>query len=98
MEQAIEIVQHRRRAQSSGLQQPFGVGGIELHAHGEIVTVSATLAQHAALASPKGDEEQRTDCCEEELRIDVARFRCVEVFRCAPCDLLNRCAAAWPSA
>ena len=49
MKEAVKVIQHQRRTHAGGSQQPLGIGRVELHAHGEVVAVSAAVAQHAAL-------------------------------------------------
>src|SRR5271165_3696432 len=79
---------------AGGREKALGVGGRELHAHGEVVAVGAAVGEDAALASPKGEEEDGADGGEEEFGIDVPGLADAEVAGGLLSDLLDGGAGA----
>src|ERR1700691_3114109 len=89
MEKAVEIIEYRWGAYPGRLQKTFGIGGVKLHAHGEVISVGAPVAQHTAFASPQREKQKRPHHGEEESRINETRLGTVEVFHCALGNLLD---------
>src|ERR1700733_4263230 len=94
MEKAVEIIEYRGRAYPGRLQKTFGIAGVKLHAHGEVIPIGAAVAQHTTFASPQGEKQKRPHHGEEESRINETRLGTVEVFHGAMGNLLDSRAGA----
>lgn len=94
MEETVKVIEHGGRAEAGGLEEALGIGSVKLHFHGEVVAIGAAIAEDAALFSPEGEPEKRTDGGKEEAGIDVARLRGVEVFAGALGNLMDGGAGA----
>src|SRR5271155_918766 len=94
MEKAVEIIEYRWRTQPGRLQKTFGIAGVKLHAHGEVIPIGAAVAQHTTFASPQREKQKRPHHGEEESRINETRLGTVEVFHCAMGNLLDSRAGA----
>src|ERR1700678_3857327 len=94
MEKAVEISDYRWRTHPGRLQKTFGIAGVKLHAHSEVVSIGAAVAQHTAFTSPEREKEKRPYHGKEESRINETRLGPVEVFHGAMGNLLDSRAGA----
>src|ERR1700691_2691174 len=94
MEKAVEIIEDWWGAHPGRLQKTFGIGGVKLHAHGEVIPIGAAVVQHTTVASPQREKQKRPHPRAEESRMNETRLGTVEVFHCAMGNLLDSRAGA----